>query len=126
MIKCLCNDGFNEECPIHGNKGTKYDQGKPALALIPAEAIFEIGKVFTFGARKYGAYNWRKGLSWTRLLSATLRHIYAFLLGEDNDPESGYNHLAHAGACICMLLTLYKNKTLDDRYVEKKKKKKKK
>lgn len=99
--------------------GTKFDQDKPRLALIPPEAIIEVGKVFTFGASKYGENNWRKGFKWTRLISAALRHIMAFSMGEDMDPESGLNHLAHASACLFMLLALFSKKDLDDRYKSK-------
>jgi len=107
--------------------GTKYDNQKPKLALLPPAAIVEVGKVFTFGASKYGENNWRGGFKWTRLLSACLRHIFAFLKGEDLDEESGLNHLAHATACLLMLLELYyTRKDLDDRYKHEKKKEKKK
>lgn len=83
----------------------KFDDGKPDLSLHPPEAIFEIGRVWTFGAAKYGAHNWRKGLGWRRQIAAALRHIFAYLGGEDKDPESGLSHLAHACCCLMMLIT---------------------
>lgn len=100
--------------------GVKHDQGKPSMALLPAKGIEAIASVFTFGATKYSANNWRAGLSYTRLLSSLLRHVFAFLRGEDNDPESGISHLAHAGCNILMLLefVLDKKTSLDDRYKE--------
>ena len=73
------------------------------LALIPPVALNEVGKVFTFGATKYGADNWRGGLSYRRLISAAMRHINAYNSGEDIDPESGISHLAHANANLLML-----------------------
>lgn len=82
----------------------KADDGKVDLALVPPEAIFEIGRAFTFGAKKYAAHNWRKGFKWMRVTSALLRHVFAWMRGEDKDPESGLSHLAHAGACVCFLL----------------------
>ncbi len=99
-------------------QGTKHDQGKSRMSLIPAKALEEIGHVFTFGAKKYSADNWRNGLQYRRLLDALLRHVTAFNRGEDIDPESGRSHLAHAGCCIMMLLEqVIENKTdLDDRY----------
>lgn len=100
-----------------GTEGTKHDSGKPEMALVPAEAIEEIAKAFTFGAKKYSPNNWRRGFKWTRVGSALLRHVFSWLKGEDNDPESGLSHLAHAGACICFLLTFVVTKTgEDDRY----------
>lgn len=95
----------------------KHDGDKPELALVPAEAVEEIAKAFTFGAKKYSANNWRHGMRWTRVASALLRHTYAWMRGEKADPESGLSHLAHAGACLCFLLTYEATGTgTDDRY----------
>ena len=97
--------------------GVKYDGDKEMLSLMPAEAIMEIGKVFTFGCKKYAADNWAKGMPYRRLLSATLRHIYKFLMGKNEDEESGLNHLAHACADLMMLIYFCSHKPeLDDRY----------
>ena len=98
--------------------GKKYDAGKPLLALLPIVALEEVGKVMTFGATKYAAYNWLGGLAYTRLLSAALRHIFAYLRGEDKDSESGLSHLAHAVCCLLMVLefVVRGRKDLDDRY----------
>lgn len=97
--------------------GTKNDTEKNRLDLLPTEALEEIAKVLTFGAKKYADYNWTKGFVWSRLLGATLRHLFAFMRGEDKDPESGISHLAHAGCCILFLLYHEKHHTdLDDRH----------
>jgi hypothetical protein len=99
------------------NKAVKHDEEKAIMALIPSEALFEIGKVYTFGAKKYSAHNWRGGFNYIRVASAALRHIYAWLSGEDKDPESGFSHLAHAVCCLMMLITFQITKTgTDDRY----------
>ena len=42
------------------SKGRKYDGEKPQLYLLPPKSITEVGKVLTFGAKKYDAHNWRK------------------------------------------------------------------
>jgi hypothetical protein len=73
------------------------------MALLPPEALNEVAQVFTFGAKKYGADNWRAGLSYRRLLSATMRHVNAYNSGEDIDSESGLSHTAHAVANLLML-----------------------
>ena len=97
--------------------GTKNDTEKNRLDLLPTEALEEIAKVLTFGAKKYADYNWTKGFVWSRLLGATLRHLFAFMRGEDKDPESGISHLAHAGCCILFLLYHEKHHTdLDNRH----------
>ena len=95
-------------------EGTKHDQGKPDYSLMPSEAMDEIAAVWSFGQKKYAAFNWAKGFAWRRPLAAALRHIYAFLRGENNDPESGLSHLAHAVCCLCMVITFVKRGTGED------------
>ena len=95
----------------------KYDQAKPRMELLSPVAMEQIAKVLTFGAGKYTENNWRGGFKWTRLVGSTLRHLLAWLGGEDNDAESGLSHLAHAGCCIMFLLEHEAhNLGEDDRY----------
>lgn len=95
----------------------KNDAEKPPMDLVPYPAILEIAKVLGFGARKYAAHNWRKGMKWSRLIAAAERHIGAFKEGEDLDPESGLSHLAHLGCCVVFLLTYQvTNIGTDDRW----------
>lgn len=86
------------------NKGIKHDNGKPDLSILSLNALTQITRAFEFGAKKYGRYNYLGGMEWTRIASALLRHTYAWIWGEDYDKESGLHHLAHAGACVVMLL----------------------
>jgi hypothetical protein len=95
----------------------KADSDKVRLELISAFAELELGKVLTFGAKKYAANNWRKGLSWSRVMGAIKRHLNAFEQGEDLDPETQLSHLAHAMCEVMFLLEFTKtHKELDDRY----------
>lgn len=99
--------------------GTKHDAGKPEIALIDSEFIEGVAAVMTFGKRKYAANNWRKGLEVTRTISASLRHIFAYLRGEDTDPESGLSHLYHAACGLQFAAWMAKHRPeLDDRYRE--------
>jgi hypothetical protein len=62
-----------------------------------------------YGAEKYGEHNWSEHAgrwAWTQLVASALRHIYAWMRGEDLDKESGLSHLAHALANLAMLLDL--------------------
>ncbi len=86
------------------SKGTKHDDGKNRLELIPVEFIEQVGLAFSFGAKKYDDNNWRNGFKWTRVIAALLRHTYSWSKGQDKDPESGLSHLAHAGACLAILI----------------------
>lgn len=97
--------------------GRKNDTDKPPMSLLDRYALEQIANVLAFGAKKYAKHNWRKGLEYSRLLDAALRHLLAFADGEDNDPESGLSHIAHAGCCVMFLLWMSKNRTdLDDRH----------
>ena len=81
---------------------------------MPRVAVEEISRAFMYGADKYGRDNYRRGMKWLRISAAALRHIYAWTWGEDKDPESGLSHLAHAGACVCMLLDYEMNEIGED------------
>ena len=83
--------------------GTKHDQDKPRLELVPPKALIEVAKVLTVGAAKYEDHNWARGFKWSRLYGASLRHILAHMGGEDLDQETGLSHIAHA---ICGLMFL--------------------
>jgi hypothetical protein len=99
--------------------GIKYDGEKPRLDLLPTEALEEIAKVLTFGAKKYNDNNWRAGFKWTRVLGALLRHLFAWSRGEDLDPETGLSHMAHAGCNVLFLLTFVLTESgVDDRWKE--------
>ena len=82
---------------------TKLDTNKPPMDLIPWEAMTGVAQVLDFGRQKYAPHNWRKGFLWSRLVSAALRHMFTWLSGEDNDPESGMSHIDHALCCLMFL-----------------------
>lgn len=85
--------------------GVKYDNDKPRWDLLCPGLVEEAVDVLTFGAKKYGAWNWQKvSDSENRYFSALIRHIVAYKKGEKIDPESGKSHLAHA---LCNLMFLY-------------------
>ena len=75
--------------------GVKHDAEKPRWDLIPFSSLDSLAQVITYGARKYGENNWQ-GVSQSRQLAATFRHLSAYMKGEKTDRESGMSHLAHA------------------------------
>ena len=98
-------------------QGIKHDTDKAPLALLSGAALTEIAKVLEFGGKKYSVWNWKGGFKWSRLASAALRHLFAWLGGEDKDHETGLSHLAHLGCCVMFLLDFEVNKLgTDDRY----------
>ena len=85
----------------------RFNQGKPRLELLVPEAIEEEAKVWTFGAEKYGEFNWQKGMSLLTIIASLLRHSFAILRGEDIDKESGFLHAAHIKCNASMLIWNY-------------------
>jgi hypothetical protein len=69
------------------------------------------------GMLKYGRLNWREaGVRATIYIDAVKRHINAYAEGEDLDPDSGAPHLAHALACLAILVDAQAaGKLTDDR-----------
>lgn len=101
------------------NKGNKFDSEKVPLELFPSEAIFEIGKVLAKGREKYGKANWAQGIEISRLLGASLRHIYQFNAGEDKDKETNTLHIANAACNLLFAIWMYYNRPdLDDRWIK--------
>lgn len=95
----------------------KKDAGKVPMELISPVAMEVLARVLGFGAKKYEDHGWRKGIKWTRTIAAILRHTYAYLRGETNDPETGLSHMGHV-MCEAMFLIEWEttHPELDDRY----------
>ncbi len=97
------NDAGEE--PDDSNPKDRIGSLKPPLHLIPAAAEIAESIAMALGARKYGAFNWRKAdVRATVYIDAARRHLAQWVDGEDNDPESGVSHLAHARASLGILI----------------------
>lgn len=106
-----------QQTPASESFAVKTDTCKSPLGLIPRSALIEEAHVLAYGAKKYDAHNWRKGMEWTRLCDAILRHITSFIDGEDFDQESGLHHLAHARAsCGFLIEYMETHPELDNRH----------
>jgi len=112
--------------PAVANGGTgaavKHDDNKTDWSLVPFESLEGMVKVLEFGAKKYAGWNWTNdgGFSYTRVLRSCLRHIFAYMRGEDNDPESGLSHIHHAMCNLLFISHYIGNKekfNKDDRHV---------
>lgn len=81
-----------------GSTGRKDDSGKIQAAIIFEDfplALRELMKVATFGAQKYSRAGWKTVPDKeTRYSDAKVRHQIDSTQ-EDNDEESGCDHLAH-------------------------------
>jgi len=99
-----------------GNDGYKDKEGKIQLSLLPVEALEFIAMVSTQGAKRVAPRNWERGMNWSEVFDALLRHLFAYWRGEDIDPKHGLPHLAHAGFWLLALLDFFiKGRGVDDR-----------
>lgn len=91
----------------------------PASIICEAEAMhygaFEAPR--KDGSKGYGPYNWRDDpVELMIYIDACLRHIFAFVDGENRAEDSLATHIGHAKACLGIIADAQANGTLlDDR-----------
>lgn len=85
-----------------GQKGMKQAR----FGLIPSKPLWEVARVYGYGAEKYANRNWEKGYDWGLSYDAMMRHLNQFWQGEYLDDESELPHLAHA-VFHCLALMQY-------------------
>lgn len=93
--------------------GTK----KVSMSVVPAEVLLEVAVALFEGARKYGRHNYREiGVRGSVYYDATLRHLFAWWEGEDNDPDSDLSHITKAITSLIVLRdAMINEKWTDDR-----------
>ena len=85
--------------------GTKNDGGKLDWTLLPLDSVSDVVTVLELGKRKYGFENW-KNVEKERYVKAAFRHLVAYAMGEEIDPESGKSHMAHLSCCALFTIHL--------------------
>lgn len=79
--------------------GAKVDAGKVRPALVIrgfARALWKVSEVGTFGATKYTENGWTEVPNGeARYADAQMRHFLKEAMGEQVDPDSNVEHLAH-------------------------------
>jgi len=91
--------------PPDSNPKTRVGLAKAPLHLVPPSVLVYLAAAFREGAAKYGPYNWRnEKISTSVYYAAALRHLTAWWDGEDDATDSGAHHLAHAMACLALIL----------------------
>lgn len=104
--------------PHSNSSGTKFDKDKADLSLIPLIALVEEARAFQVGEKKYGRYNYCKGMDASRIVAGILRHVTQWFNGEEFDPIDGQHHLGAARAGLAMLLRQKELGTMvDNRYI---------
>ena len=100
--------------------GAKLDAGKTRLGLVLggfANALEEVGKVGTYGAKKYSDNGWKEVPNGeARYTDAMLRHIFKPFTGEPRDPDTNLLHAAHVAwnALARLEMALVKEKHADE------------
>lgn len=103
-----------------GNPKTLMGAKKPDPSVIPPIAILHLATAMMNGAEKYGPFNWRdQPISVRPYVAAALRHLLAFLDGEDYSTdtlETGHpvHHLGHVMACCAIVLDAMSVGTISD------------
>ena len=102
----MISEAYNDKKSSHtATEGRKFDGGKLQYGLLPPNALQATVEILTFGAQKYAPNNWMfVEDSDNRYFDALQRHVWAWKMGQENDVESGKNHLAHAMCCLMFLL----------------------
>ena len=88
---------------LEESRALRYNEGKLQWSLVDFKSLEGLVRVLEMGAKKYDKHNWKKGMPVTQVSESLLRHMFAFLNGEDNDVESKESHLAHV-MCNAMFL----------------------
>lgn len=86
------------------DKGLRYNDNKTRWTLLDFDAVEGMVKVLEFGSKKYNDHNWKKGLKTTEIVDSMMRHMTAYLNGEQLDKESGLPHVDHI-QCNAMYLS---------------------
>ena len=96
-------------------QGKKFDQGKLEHHLLSSDALNGLIEILMFGKERYGAFNWAKGLTYSRVYDALERHIKAWWNGENLDPDSHKSHLYHV---LCNAMFLAHFISYPDKYID--------
>lgn len=98
-----------------GQKQAKREQ----FHTIPAEALFELSRLYEYGSSRYAPYNFRRGYDFSLSFDALQRHAWLWWNGEDVDPESGLSHMASVAWHALTLLMMVQSEDMvgefDDR-----------
>ncbi len=84
-------------------KSQRFNNGKIQTKEIDPAFILGIGDVLTKSREKYDAFNWTKNTKLSVPYESMMRHLMAFMQGEDFDKESGKHHLLHVATNVMFM-----------------------
>jgi hypothetical protein len=85
-------------------EGDDREAARALLLLTERFGVESTCAQFDFGAKKYSAWNWAKGMAWSIPLACFKRHWLKLRSGEQDDPESGVSHWGAIGCNLTMLV----------------------
>jgi hypothetical protein len=102
---------------MEGKRGLRFNTSKAKWSLVPQSALLPMVQVLEFGAIKYDAHNWMKGLSIVEICESMKRHLDSFMEGEDMDSESKLSHIGHIQCNALFLSWMMEHRPdMDDRF----------
>lgn len=117
-------DAKTKSANFNVDQALRYNKGKLKWSLVDWKSLEPMVRVLEMGAEKYAPYNWTKGMPVTEVSESLLRHMFAFLEGEDFDKESKIEHLGHVMCNVMFLIHIMREKPeFDDRTIINKKEK---
>lgn len=90
----------SEQFPATNTGAVRESLGVPYLRHVPLEAIAAGAASLEYGANKYSARNWEKGLPWQQMIDSLKRHIDDFERGKNYDDDVGGSGLPQE----CMIM----------------------
>jgi hypothetical protein len=88
-----------------GLKNDRADE-KVRVELVDPDFVEGVGNVLTYGAVKYEAHNWMRGMKFSRIIGGMRRHLLDIERRMDYDADTGLQHAYHL-ACGTMFLAHY-------------------
>ncbi len=119
IVEVTQSEITKEEPKTSSQQAERYNTDKLKWSLVDFKSLEDMVKVLEFGAEKYSADNWKKGLPTKEICESLLRHTFAFMNGEDVDSDSKQSHIGHI-MCNAMFLShmLREKPEFDNRSVE--------
>lgn len=105
------------QSPSSSGPADRYNADKPrlSLALQCIGGLAGFAAAGEYGMQKYSRNNYQRGLPQTEVADSLLRHLAAYLSGEDIDPESGVHNLDLANWNAMLMAHQKAHPELDDR-----------
>ncbi|MBT8169865.1 dATP/dGTP diphosphohydrolase domain-containing protein [Falsiruegeria litorea] len=109
--------GGPQDGPHPNDPKQAVGMAKVPFQALPFAVLAELAVAHGEGALKYGRHNWRSGeVVASTYYAAALRHLFAWIEGEDIDPDSGLSHLTKAMASLGVLRDAQiQGRAIDDR-----------